>query len=89
MGYKGIYRALYDHEPQPVSDTDADGDAELAIKTGDLLYLVNKDDENWWKARKKATDDDDDEPEGLVPSNYVEEVWLQAKGCAPRASNCD
>lgn len=74
MGFQGVCRALYDHAPQAAANSE--GDAELAIKTGDLLFIVEKGaDDNWWKARKKATDEDEDEPEGLVPRNYVEEVW--------------
>ena len=75
MSYLGIYRALYDHEPQV--GTASTAEAELSIKAGDLLYIVAKDtDANWWKARKKATDEDDEEPEGLVPRNYIEEVRI-------------
>jgi hypothetical protein len=75
MSYIGIYRALYDHDPQAGVDTN--GEAELAIKTGDLLYIVEKDaDANWWKARKKAADEEEDEPEGLVPKTYIQEVCL-------------
>jgi hypothetical protein len=73
MSYIGIYRALYDHDPQAGVDTN--GEAELAIKTGDLLYIVEKDaDANWWKARKKAADEEEDEPEGLVPKTYIQEA---------------
>lgn len=67
MGFLGIYKAVYDYEPQ--------GEGELAIADGDLLYVLEKDGEDdWWKVKKKANADDDDEPVGLVPNNYVEEV---------------
>ena len=67
MGFLGVCRALYDYAPQ--------ADAELAITEGDLLYILEKGDEDdWWKAKKKAGADDEDEPEGLIPNNYVEEV---------------
>jgi hypothetical protein len=73
MSYLGIYRALYDYEPQGTDATH--GLVELGIKTGDLLYIVEKDtDADWWKARKRAVNEDDDEPEGLVPKTYVQEV---------------
>ncbi|KAH8199049.1 hypothetical protein TruAng_006787 [Truncatella angustata] len=67
MGFLGVYQAIYDYEPQ--------GEGELAIKEGDVLYLLEKDgDDDWWKAKKKANADDEDEPSGLIPNNYVEEA---------------
>lgn len=69
MGFLGIYRAIYDYTPNE--------DAELAIKQGDLLYILEKnDDDGWWKAKKKAGTDDEDEPSGLIPNNYVEKVYI-------------
>lgn len=67
MGFLGIYRALYDYVPQ--------GESELAISEGDILYVLEKSGEDdWWKAKKKASGDDDDEPVGLIPNNYIQEV---------------
>jgi actin cytoskeleton-regulatory complex protein SLA1 len=67
MGFLGVYRAAYDYTPQ--------GEGELAITEGDILYVLEKSEEDdWWRAKKKASGDDDDEPVGLIPSNYVEEV---------------
>ncbi len=67
MGFLGVYRAVYDYTPE--------GEGELAITEGDILYLLEKSGEDdWWKAKKKASGDDDDEPVGLIPSNYIEEV---------------
>ncbi|CZT48834.1 related to Actin cytoskeleton-regulatory complex protein sla1 [Rhynchosporium secalis] len=67
MGFLGVYKAIYDYVPQ--------GDSELAITEGDILYVLEKSDEDdWWKAKKKASGEDDDEPTGLVPSNYVKEA---------------
>ncbi|CAG9939459.1 unnamed protein product [Clonostachys rosea f. rosea IK726] len=67
MGFLGVYKALYDYAPQ--------ADGELAIDEGDLLYVLEKnDDDGWWKAKKKAGAEDEDEPIGLIPNNYVEEV---------------
>lgn len=69
MGFLGVYRAVYDYTPQ--------GEGELAITEGDILYLLEKSSEDdWWRAKKKASGDDDDEPVGLIPSNYIEEVSL-------------
>jgi hypothetical protein len=67
MGFLGVYRAIYDYVPQ--------GDTELAMSEGDLLFVLEKSGEDdWWKAKKKAKGDDEDEPEGLIPNNYVEQV---------------
>ncbi|KAL7964719.1 hypothetical protein HDV63DRAFT_389505 [Trichoderma sp. SZMC 28014] len=67
MGFLGIYRAIYDYTPKE--------DAELAITTGDLLYILEQNnDDGWWKAKKKAGTDDEDEPSGLIPNNYVEKA---------------
>ncbi len=63
----GIYTALYDYEPQ--------GDNELSIQEGELLYVLEKSDvDDWWKAKKRAAADEEEEPVGLIPNNYVEEV---------------
>ncbi|KAJ5591789.1 uncharacterized protein N7459_002158 [Penicillium hispanicum] len=67
MGFLGVYSAVYDYQPQ--------GEGELEIREGDLLYILEKNaEDDWWKAKKKADPEDEDEPEGLVPNNYVEEA---------------
>lgn len=67
MGFLGVYRALYDYAPQ--------SEGELAITEGDVLYLLEQSSEDdWWKVKKKASAEDEDEPDGLVPSNYIEQV---------------
>lgn len=72
MGFLGIYKALFDYAPQ--------SEGELAISEGDLLYVLEKSDEDaWWKAKKKARADEDDEPVGLIPNNYIEEVYSGLK----------
>jgi hypothetical protein len=70
MGFAGVYRALYDYEPQ--------ADGELAIEENDLLYILdNTGEDGWWKAKKRARADDEDEPTGLVPQNYMEKVCVE------------
>lgn len=65
MGFLGIYKAIYDYEPQV--------EGELSMVEGDVLYILEKSDEDcWWKAKKKAIEIDGDEPVGLVPNNYIE-----------------
>ena len=70
MGFLAICTAVYDYEPQ--------GEHELGIKDGELLYILEKSEEDdWWKAKKRAAEEDEDEPVGLVPNNYVEEVGFR------------
>lgn len=69
MGFLGVYTALYDYHPE--------AEGELELREGNLLYVLEKgDQDDWWKAKKKADREDEDEPEGLVPNNYVEEVRI-------------
>ena len=67
MVFLSICTALYDYEPQ--------GDNELEIREGELVYILEKsEDDDWWKAKKRAPSEDQEEPIGLIPNNYVEEV---------------
>ncbi|KAI1336403.1 hypothetical protein F5Y15DRAFT_205914 [Xylariaceae sp. FL0016] len=67
MGFLGVYKAIYDYAPQ--------SEGELAITEGDVLYVLEKSQEDdWWKAKKKASADDEDEPIGLIPNNYIQEA---------------
>lgn len=69
MAFLGVYKALFDYAPQ--------SEGELEISEGDLLYVLEKSDEDdWWKAKKKASVEDEDEPVGLIPNNYIQEVSL-------------
>lgn len=70
MVFLGIYRAIYDYEPQ--------GSNEIALTEGDILMVLEKStDDDWWKAKKKGHAEDEEEPEGLIPNNYIEEVRTQ------------
>ncbi|KAL8849127.1 MAG: hypothetical protein Q9221_005896 [Calogaya cf. arnoldii] len=67
MVFVSICTALYNYVPQ--------GDNELALQEGDLVYVLEKSTEDdWWKAKKKARPDEDEEPTGLIPNNYVEDA---------------
>ena len=67
MVFISICTALYDYSPQ--------SDGELALKEGDIVYVLEKSSEDdWWKAKKRAPSEDEDEPIGLIPNNYVTEV---------------
>ncbi|PHH68778.1 hypothetical protein CDD82_289 [Ophiocordyceps australis] len=65
MVFLGVYKALY-----PWTESD---DGMLPMEQGDLLCIVGMNEgSDWWRAKKKAVADEDDEPEGFVPSNYIE-----------------
>lgn len=81
MGFLGVYRAIYDYTPQ--------GEGELTISEGDILYVLEKSQEDdWWKAKKKANAADDDEPVGLIPNNYIEEVCNVVRGLDLECVQC-
>lgn len=66
MVFISICTALYDYTPQD--------DSELAIRQGELIYILEKSaGDDWWKAKKRAPGEAE-EPVGLIPYNYVEEV---------------
>ena len=67
MVFLSICTALYDYAPQ--------GEGELEIHEGELVYIIEKSTEDdWWRAKKRAPGQEDEEPSGLIPNNYVEEV---------------
>lgn len=53
-------RALYDYEPQ--------GDDELKVTEGDVIEVLQKQDDGWWEGRLPSG------KQGVFPSNYVEEI---------------
>jgi actin cytoskeleton-regulatory complex protein SLA1 len=65
MSFIDIARAVYAYT---AASTD-----ELNINEGDLLYVLEKGEDDWWKVKQKV-EGDDDGPVGLVPHNYLEEV---------------
>ncbi|CAG58729.1 uncharacterized protein GVI51_E02563 [Nakaseomyces glabratus] len=63
--FLGVYKAVYSYEPQTPE--------ELAIQEDDLLYLLEKSEvDDWWTVKKRIIGSDAEEPQGLVPSNYIE-----------------
>ena len=70
MGFLSVCTALYAYAPQ--------GEGELTLEEGDIVYILEKSDEDdWWRAKKRAASDEEEEPVGLVPNNYVEEVSVR------------
>ena len=67
MVFLSICTALYDWTPQ--------GDNELPLQEGEIVYILEKSsDDDWWKAKKRAPNEEEEEPVGLIPNNYVQEV---------------
>lgn len=67
MAFLSICTALFDYTPQ--------SEGELQLQEGDLVYILEKSDEDdWWKAKKRALSEDEEEPIGLIPNNYVAEA---------------
>jgi len=80
--YLAVLKACYDYDPQS-SD-------EIAIKEDQLLFLVERTDDeqvlfsfsplcphpfsSWWKVKVKGDSQEADTPVGLVPMAYVEQV---------------
>lgn len=67
MVFISICTALYEYAPQ--------GDNELALHEGEIVYILEKSaEDDWWKAKKRAPSEEEEEPVGLIPNNYVDEV---------------
>ena len=65
----GVYVALYPYTAQT--------EQEISVEQGDLLYLLEKSQEDdWWKVKKRVLGAETEEPVGLVPNNYVQQVSL-------------
>jgi hypothetical protein len=66
MKYVEVCKALFDY--------DARTEEELSIAENDVLYVIEKEDEEWWRAELKQANGHEPGPVGLVPANYLEEV---------------
>jgi hypothetical protein len=66
MKYIDVCKALYDYE--------AGSEDELSFKEDDILYILERDDDDWWKAQLKLQQPDEVGPIGLIPANYASEV---------------
>ncbi|KAG1617912.1 hypothetical protein G6F46_004310 [Rhizopus delemar] len=66
MKYVQVSKALYDY--------DARTEDEITVKENDILYVIEKEDDDWWKAQLKQASGEEGGPIGLVPAQYLEEV---------------
>ncbi|KAG2189202.1 hypothetical protein INT44_004344, partial [Umbelopsis vinacea] len=66
MKYIDVCKALYDYE--------AGSEDELTFKEDDILYILERDDDDWWKAQLKPQQPDEVGPIGLIPANYASEA---------------
>ncbi|TFK55671.1 hypothetical protein OE88DRAFT_1652089 [Heliocybe sulcata] len=64
--YLAVLKASYDYEPQ--------AEDEIEVKEDQLLFLLEKTDDDWWRVKCKSDNPDEEGPTGLVPSAYVEEA---------------
>uniref|UniRef100_A0A3P9HED8 Membrane protein, palmitoylated 7b (MAGUK p55 subfamily member 7) n=1 Tax=Oryzias latipes TaxID=8090 RepID=A0A3P9HED8_ORYLA len=63
--------ALFDYSPLE-DPTVPCKDAAMAFKRGDVLQIVNMDDDTWWQARSAGNDDS---RAGLIPSKQLQERY--------------
>ncbi|KAF8845883.1 hypothetical protein BDN67DRAFT_961539 [Paxillus ammoniavirescens] len=63
--YLAVLKASYDYEPQ--------SEDEIAIKENQIVFLLEKTDDDWWRVKIKGDSQDEDSPSGLVPAAYVEQ----------------
>ncbi|KXN90257.1 Actin cytoskeleton-regulatory complex protein SLA1 [Leucoagaricus sp. SymC.cos] len=64
--YLAVLKASYDYEPQ--------SDDEIAIKENQILFLIERTDDDWWKVKVKGDSQDAHTLVGLVPMAYVEQA---------------
>uniref|UniRef100_A0A8C7Z0K1 MAGUK p55 subfamily member 7 n=1 Tax=Oryzias sinensis TaxID=183150 RepID=A0A8C7Z0K1_9TELE len=68
---KLFVQALFDYSPLE-DPTVPCKDAAMAFKRGDVLQIVNMDDDTWWQARSAGNDDS---RAGLIPSKQLQERY--------------
>ena len=64
MKYVAVCKALYDYSAR-TSD-------EIDITEDEIVYVIEKEDDDWWRAELKSANGTG--PVGLVPATYLEEV---------------
>ncbi|KAG1754002.1 uncharacterized protein EDB91DRAFT_1043391, partial [Suillus paluster] len=64
--YLAVLKASYDYEPQ--------SEDELAITENQIVFLLERTDDDWWKVKIKGESQEEDSPSGLVPAAYVEQA---------------
>lgn len=52
-------------------DFTADGEDEMSVSEGDVLFVLERDTDEWWKCRNRNG------AEGVVPANYLEVRLIQ------------
>lgn len=67
-------RAFFDYDPFK-DDMCPSKEFGLSFKFGEILQIVNKDDDNWWQAVKVQSDGESEKPKqaGLIPSLVLQE----------------
>ncbi|ORY24778.1 hypothetical protein BCR39DRAFT_545879 [Naematelia encephala] len=67
MAYVAVVKALYDYTAQ-------DPETELSFKEDEIIYVIEKEDDDWWKGKVKEEAGSNEAPVGLIPATYVEEL---------------
>lgn len=62
---KFVNLCLITNEPPPIKDAD-----DLPFKKGELLHVINKDEDQWWTARNALG------MVGQIPVPYVQKVSI-------------
>ncbi|KAH7105422.1 hypothetical protein BKA62DRAFT_689653 [Auriculariales sp. MPI-PUGE-AT-0066] len=68
--YLDVLKASYDYVAQ--------SNDEVSIKEDQLVFLVERTDDEWWKIKVKQDGLEDKGPVGLVPANYLEEASVMS-----------
>ncbi|KAF5369879.1 hypothetical protein D9758_001079 [Tetrapyrgos nigripes] len=64
LPYLAVLKVSYDYDPQ--------SDDEIAVKEDQIVFLLERTDDDWWKVKVKNADDNG--PAGLIPAAYVEQA---------------
>ncbi|KAG1754074.1 uncharacterized protein EDB91DRAFT_435371 [Suillus paluster] len=64
--YLAVLKAFYDYEPQ--------SEDELAITENQIVFLLERTDDDWWKVKIKGDSQEEDSPSGFVPAAYVQQA---------------
>lgn len=62
--YLAVLKVAYDYEPQ--------SEDEIAVKEDQIVFLLEKTDDDWWRVKVKTDSQSEELPSGLVPAAYVE-----------------
>ncbi|KIK21224.1 hypothetical protein PISMIDRAFT_104464, partial [Pisolithus microcarpus 441] len=62
--YLAVLKVAYVYEPQ--------SEDEIAVKEDQIVFFLEKTDDDWWRVKVKTDLQSEELPSGLVPAAYVE-----------------